>query len=59
VLVYMYMREPAAGAPIATPMRSPYVNAALLASAAAVLALGLLPTKFVNVAIAAATGLGG
>ena len=34
VLVYMYMREPAAGAPVAIPMRSGYVAAALLVSAA-------------------------
>jgi NADH-quinone oxidoreductase subunit N len=59
VLVYMYMREPAAGAPVATPMRSAYVNTALLVSAALVLALGLLPTRSLHVAIAAATGLGG
>jgi NADH-quinone oxidoreductase subunit N len=55
----MYMREPAAGAPIATPMRSAYVNTALLVSAALVLALGLLPTRSLGVALAAATGLGG
>jgi len=59
VLVYMYMREPAAGAPVATPMRSAYVNTALLVSAALVLALGLLPTRSLGVALAAATGLGG
>ena len=34
VLVYMYMREPAAGAPVAVPMRSGYVTAALLLSPA-------------------------
>jgi NADH-quinone oxidoreductase subunit N len=59
VLVYMYMREPAAGAPVATPMRSSYVNAALLVSAALVIALGLLPSRSLGIAIAAATGLGG
>jgi len=59
VLIYMYMREPAAGAPVATPMRSAYVNTALLVSAALVLALGLMPTKSLGIAIAAATGLGG
>ena len=40
VLVYMYMREPAAGAPVAVPMRSGYVAAALVVSAVLVLALG-------------------
>ena len=59
VLVYMYMREPAAGAPVATPMRSTYVNAALLLSAVLVLALGLLPSRSLGIAIAAATSLGG
>jgi NADH-quinone oxidoreductase subunit N len=43
VLVYMYMREPAAGAPVAVPMRSGYVAAALLVSAVLVLWLGIMP----------------
>jgi NADH-quinone oxidoreductase subunit N len=55
VLVYMYMREPAAGAPVAVPMRSAYVTAALLVSAVLVLALGLTPTRYLDVAIRAAT----
>jgi NADH-quinone oxidoreductase subunit N len=60
VLVYMYMREPAAGAPVAVPMRSGYVAAALLVSAALVLALGLTPTRYLDVAVRAATfGAGG
>ncbi|HEY2513886.1 MAG TPA: NADH-quinone oxidoreductase subunit N, partial [Polyangiaceae bacterium] len=45
VLVAMYMREPAAGAPIAVPMRSGYVTAALLVSAVLVLWLGLTPSS--------------
>jgi NADH-quinone oxidoreductase subunit N len=56
VLVFMYMREPAAGAPVATPMRSGYVNAALLISAILVIALGLLPSASLDVAIKAASG---
>jgi NADH-quinone oxidoreductase subunit N len=60
VLVYMYMREPAAGAPVAVPMRSGYVAAALLVSAALVLALGLTPTRYLDVAVQAARfGAGG
>jgi NADH-quinone oxidoreductase subunit N len=55
VLVYMYMREPAAGAPIAVPMRSGYVTAALIISAALVLALGLMPSRYLDVAVHAAT----
>jgi NADH-quinone oxidoreductase subunit N len=54
VLVFMYMREPAAGAPIAVPMRSGYVTAALLVSAVLVLALGLTPTHYLEVALRAA-----
>ena len=60
VLVYMYMREPAAGAPVAVPMRSGYVNAALLVSAVLVLVLGLMPTRYLDLAVAAARlGSGG
>jgi NADH-quinone oxidoreductase subunit N len=54
VLVYMYMREPAAGAPVAVPMRSGYVNAALIVSAVLVLVLGLAPSPYVDMAIQAA-----
>jgi NADH-quinone oxidoreductase subunit N len=57
VLVYMYMREPAAGAPVATPMRSSYVSAALIVSAILVIALGLTPTRSLDVALAAAKTL--
>jgi NADH-quinone oxidoreductase subunit N len=55
VMVYMYMREPAAGAPYATPMRSGYVNAALVLSALFVLLLGLLPSTYLDVAVKAAS----
>jgi NADH-quinone oxidoreductase subunit N len=55
VLVYMYMREPAAGAPVAVPMRSGYVTAALLVSAALVLALGLTPSRYLDMAVSAAS----
>ncbi len=57
VLVYMYMREPAAGAPVARPMRSGYVAAALIVSAILVAVLGLLPSRSLDVAIAAASTL--
>jgi NADH-quinone oxidoreductase subunit N len=59
VLVYMYMREPAAGAPVAVPMRSMYVTAALVVSAVLVLALGLSPARYLDVAVHAATFGGG
>lgn len=54
VLVFMYMREPAAGAPVAVPMRSGYVTAALLICAILVLALGIVPGSTLDVAQAAA-----
>ncbi len=59
VLVYMYMREPAAGAPVAEPMRSGYVTAALLVSAILVLILGLMPANSLDVAVQAAGSFGG
>src|SRR5690606_34529311 len=43
VIVFMYFREPAPGAPIATPMRSGLVNGALVIAAFLVLALGIAP----------------
>jgi NADH-quinone oxidoreductase subunit N len=58
VLVFMYMREPAAGAPVATPMKSGYVAAALILSAVLVLALGIIPSQSLDVAIKAASIFG-
>ncbi len=54
VLVYMYMREPAAGAVTAAPMRSGFVVTALVVSAVLVLALGLTPTSYIDAAMSAA-----
>jgi len=54
VLVYMYMREPEPGAPVATPMRSGYVATTLVLAAFFVLALGLFPTMSLDAAAAAA-----
>jgi NADH-quinone oxidoreductase subunit N len=58
VLVFMYMREPAAGAPMATPMKSGYVTAALILSALLVLVLGIIPSQSLDVAIKAASIFG-
>jgi NADH-quinone oxidoreductase subunit N len=58
-MVFMYMREPAAGAPIATPMRSGYVTAALLLSAILVILLGIVPSQSLDMAIKAASIFGG
>jgi NADH-quinone oxidoreductase subunit N len=59
VMVFMYMREPAAGAPFATPMRSGYVTAALLLSAILVILLGIVPSQSLDMAIKAASVFGG
>ncbi|MBM4358607.1 MAG: NADH-quinone oxidoreductase subunit N [Deltaproteobacteria bacterium] len=56
VLVFMYMREPAPGAVIAVPMRSGYVNAALILSAALVLLIGLWPTTSLGMALDSVLG---
>jgi NADH-quinone oxidoreductase subunit N len=57
VLVYMYMREPAAGAPIAIPLRSGYVATALAVCAIFVMILGLAPTRYLDIALQAAASL--
>ena len=54
VLVYMYMREPAPGAPIARPMRSGYVATALVVAAVLVVLLGLWPSMSLDIANQAA-----
>ena len=53
VMVYMYMREPVPGAPVATPMRSGYVTTALIISAVLVLALGIMPGSSLEMAASA------
>lgn len=58
VLVFMYMREPAEGAPVAVPMKSTYVVCALVACALLVLALGVAPGSSLEFALSApASGL--
>jgi NADH-quinone oxidoreductase subunit N len=54
VLVYIYMREPAAGAVQAVPMKSGYVTAALVLAAMAVVLVGLWPSLSLEFAIKAA-----
>lgn len=54
VLVYMYMREPSPGMPVARPMKSGYVTFALLVAALLVLALGLLPGRALAASMLAA-----
>jgi len=54
VMVFMYMREPAPGAPVAQPMRSGYVATALVVAAVLVLLLGIWPTTSLQMAVEAA-----
>jgi NADH-quinone oxidoreductase subunit N len=56
VMVFMYMREPAPGAPIAVPMRSGLVTGALVIAAVFVLALGIVPGGTLDMALSAAMG---
>jgi len=53
VMVYMYMREPAPGAPLAVPMKSAFVASALVIAAVLVLALGIAPGWSLDMADAA------
>jgi NADH-quinone oxidoreductase subunit N len=54
VMVFMYMREPAPGAPVAVPMRSGYVATALVLCAIMVILLGIWPATGLRWAGAAA-----
>jgi len=53
VLVYMFMREPEAGAPVAVPMRSGYVVTAMVISGLFVLQMGIAPSAYLELAAAA------
>jgi NADH-quinone oxidoreductase subunit N len=57
VIVFMFMKAPEAGQPIAVPMRSGYVVLALVISGVLVLQLGILPSKTIELALAAAKSL--
>jgi NADH-quinone oxidoreductase subunit N len=57
VIVFLFMREPQAGAPVAIPMRSTYVAAALVLSGYFVLKMGITPGLYLDWAIEAARGL--
>lgn len=50
VIVFMYMKEPKPGAPVATPMTSGMVAAALLVAAVLVFFLGLFPDSILQMA---------
>lgn len=55
VIVFLFMKEPQAGAPQAVPMRSGYVWAAVIISAMSVLWFGLMPASYLEMAIQAAS----
>jgi NADH-quinone oxidoreductase subunit N len=57
VIVYLFMKAPEPGAPLALPMRSGYVVVALVFSCYLVLAMGLAPASYVALALAAAKSL--
>ncbi len=54
VLVFMFMREPAEGAPQAVPMRSGYVVTAMVVAAIFVLQMGVSPSGYLELATVAA-----
>jgi NADH-quinone oxidoreductase subunit N len=54
VIITMFMKQPQAGAPLAVPMRSGYVIAALVFSAYFVLRMGMAPGTYLDMAIEAA-----
>jgi NADH-quinone oxidoreductase subunit N len=57
VIVYMFMKEPKEGAPIAIPMKSGYVVVALALAAVLVVAMGLVPSYFLHMPLEAAQHL--
>jgi NADH-quinone oxidoreductase subunit N len=58
VIVYLFMKSPEPGAPIAVPMRSGYVVLALVLSGYFVLKMGVTPARYIDVALHAASKLG-
>ena len=57
VIVYLFMREPEEDAPVAVPMQSWYVIAALVISGYYVLKMGILPGRYLDWAVAAASSM--
>jgi NADH-quinone oxidoreductase subunit N len=54
VMVFMYMRDPAPGAAIATPMKSGHIKVALAIAASLVIGLGVFPSRVLDWAVEAA-----
>ncbi len=59
VIVYLFMRTPAEGAPVAVPMRSGYVSFALVIAGYFVMKMGITPSHYLDMAMQAAAGLMG
>jgi NADH-quinone oxidoreductase subunit N len=57
VIVYLFMKEPAEDAPIAVPMQSWYVVIALVVSGYYVLKMGILPGRYLDWAVSAASSV--
>ena len=55
VIVYLYMREPEEGKPIAVPMQSIYVTAALVLAGYYVVKMGVTPGRYLDWAVSAAS----
>jgi len=58
VIVYMFMKAPEPGAPIAIPMRSGYVALAIVVSGYFVLKMGITPARYIDLALVAAGKVG-
>jgi NADH-quinone oxidoreductase subunit N len=54
VLVFLFMKQPAEGAVVAIPMKSDYVVVAISVSCLLVAVMGLLPSFWIDLAVAAA-----
>lgn len=57
VVVYLFMRQPQAGAPVAVPMRSAHVVLALVLAGYFVVKMGVTPAPYLDMAVRAAQGL--
>ena len=59
VIVYLYMREPEEGQPVAVPMQSIYVTVALVLAGYYVVKMGVTPGRYLDWAVAAASSFMG
>ena len=58
VLVYLYMKSPEEGAPVAVPMKSGYIAFALFVAGYFIVRMGVTPGGYLDSAIGAAASLG-